>query len=341
LTYWDAQFDDARLAIALARTADDRGAAVANYVRAAGLLKQNGTIAGVSAVDEETQERFAITARAVVNASGIFADAVRRLDDPVVQPLLKFSRGSHIVVAGNPLSKENTALLVPRTSDNRVVFAIPWYGHTLIGTTDIATSSPEIEPRPTSDEIAYLVATVNRFLSAPIAASDIRCAFAGLRPLIDRGAATTARLSREHLVAVSRSGLVTIAGGKWTTYRKMAKHAVDAAERVAKIAHEPCPTSNLRLHDETPAVAAMDERERVRYFARHEMARTIEDVLARRMRTLFIDVQAAVAAAPVYAHLLAEALGHDASWERDQRQKFASLASRYSVGNGHSEAKTP
>ena len=331
VAYWDAQFDDARLAIALARTAADRGAAIANYVRAVGFLHDNGAIAGVEALDTESQERFSISAQVVVNATGIFADEMRRLDDARASRLLTWSRGSHIVASGTPLDSDDTALLVPRTRDGRVVFAIPWYGHTLVGTTDIAAPDAQIEPHPTADEIAYLLETINGYLPKPIALADIRSAFAGLRPLVNRSAVATSRLSREHVVEVSPSGLVTVAGGKWTTYRKMAQDAIDAAERAGKMDPVPCPTEILSLEDQSLVVRTLDEPQRVRYYVEHEMARTLEDVLARRTRSLFIDAAEARAAAPSTAHLLAQALNQNFSWEEEQVRRFNALASLYTV----------
>jgi glycerol-3-phosphate dehydrogenase len=324
MLYWDAQFDDARLAIALAQSAVDAGAAVANYVRATTLRYRNGRIAGVKALDEETGEVFEIRARSTINAAGIFADNLRGLDAPGTTPLLTFSRGSHIVVCAEALDLNETALLVPRTDDGRVLFAIPWHGSALIGTTEIAVTAAEDDPQPSSAEIAYIIATVNRYLRTPIARSDVRTVFAGLRPLVNRAAARTAQLSREHLVDVSASGLVTVTGGKWTTYRKMAQDAVDAACASAGLFAAACRTADLRLRD-VPAVPEIG------HAARHEMARTLEDVLARRTRRLFIDARAAIAQAPACAQLLAEALGRDASWSGDQVRRFEELALRYTT----------
>ncbi len=341
VVYHDGQFDDARLALALARTAVDHGAAVANYVRATGFFYDSaGRVTGVDAVDAESGAQLTVRARAVINATGIFADTMRTLDDPAARPLLAHSRGSHIVVSSAALGSA-AALLVPKTSDGRVLFALPWHERTIVGTTDVPVDAPERDPKPSADEIAYLLATVNRYLEAPLAQRDILAVFAGLRPLIRRGATSTARLSREHLVDVSRSGIVTIAGGKWTTYRKMAQDAVDAAARSAGLGASPSRTVSLPLHGaqhDTPdnvllreygtdaanvlqLVAAdatlatrLDPRlpyteAQVVYAVRAEMARTVEDVLARRTRALVLDAGAARAAGPRVAALMSAELG--------------------------------
>lgn len=326
--YTDAQFDDARLAIALARTATDRGAAIANYVSAGGFVSEAGRLCGVVAVDRETGERFTISAHAIVNASGIFADAVRRMDDPQAPPLLTFSRGSHVVLPASVLGEAATALLVPRTSDGRVLFAIPWHDHTLVGTTEIAVEGPELEPRASDEEVHYILSTLSRYLQRPLSENDVLSVWAGLRPLVKRRAIRTARLSREHLVDVSPSGLVTVTGGKWTTYRKMAQDAVNAAARHAHLTPVPCPTADLRLLSyETPLLMSLQQR--VEFAASEEMARSVEDVLARRTRALFLDAKAARDRAPAVAAALARQLGRDRMWEMEQVRAFGSLASRY------------
>ena len=367
IVYSDGQFDDARLAVTLARTAVDRGAALANYVRATGFVYDARRVAGVEAVDGETDRALTIRARAVINATGIFVDALRSLDAPGARPLVTHSRGSHVVVRADVLGA--AALLVPETADGRVLFALPWHDRVVIGTTDVAAPRAELDPVPTQAEIAYLLATVNRYLAAPLAQSDVLSAFAGLRPLVDRKATSSAKLSREHLVDVSASGIVTIAGGKWTTYRKMAEDVVGAAAARAGLPRRPSPTAAMPLHgagagshaettaqddalraygsdaDEVIGLAGHDPGLRARlharlpytraevvHAARAEMARTVDDVLARRTRALFLDAQAARESAPCVAALLARELNRDGAWQSAQVRSFGALADRARAG---------
>jgi glycerol-3-phosphate dehydrogenase len=359
IVYHDGQFDDARLAVTLARTAVDQGAAVANYVRATGFVYDGARIAGVRAHDVESGAELTIRAQVVVNAAGIFVDAVRRLDVPAAPALLTHSRGSHIVVRASALGEASAALLVPKTSDGRVLFAVPWHEHVVIGTTDIPVDHAELDPQPTDAEIAYILETVNRYVVTPLDTSDILAAWAGLRPLVNRSAVSTAALSREHVIDVAPSGLVTITGGKWTTYRKMAADTIDAAMRVGALTPAPSTTDRLPLRGalgalpaqerlrpygtDAPKVLALERadpalavplderlpytRAEVVYAARSEMARTLDDVLARRTRALFLDAAAARAAAPAAAELLATELGRDVAWQREQRVAFDALAS--------------
>lgn len=352
--YSDGQFDDARLAIALARTAVDHGAALANYVRATGFVygarcaasdgerrsDRRRFITGVEALDRETNRTFTIRARVTINATGIFADELRALDDRAAKPLLTYSRGSHVVVRAGALGS-GAALLVPQTPDGRVLFALPWHERVVIGTTDVSTSQVELDPLPTRAEIAYLLETVNRYLTEPLGEGDVLAAFAGLRPLVDRKAATSARQPREHAIDVSPSGLVTIAGGKWTTYRKMAEDVVGVAAACAGLPARPSPTANMPLHGASgdagplPALSANDSglRERLHeslpytgaqvvHAARDEMARTVDDVLSRRTRAAFLDRAAALASAPGVAALLARELGRDDAWQAAQVRAF-------------------
>lgn len=361
--YEDGQFDDARLAIALARSIDDAGGVALNYVAVNGILKDAGRVVGVVAEDAESRERFEVRGRAVINATGVFTDAVRRLDEPAAPALVRPSRGTHLVLPRSFLPGE-TAVLVPRTEDGRVLFAIPWHDRVLLGTTDTPARAVDVEPRADEEDIDYLLRHAARYLEPAPTRDDVRSVFAGLRPLIDEGHTTTntARLSREHVVQVSHAGLVTITGGKWTTYRRMAADAVDRAIAVAGLTPRPSTTERLRLHgwsengrpgplgpygaDAANVQRVLAERPEwdaplhpdlpyrvgeVIFAARHEAARTVADVLARRTRALFLDAQASRAAAPRVAALLAEALGHESSWQAEQARQFDHLCRAYSM----------
>ncbi len=309
--YHDGQFDDARLAIALARSAADCGAALANYCRVVSLNRAGSRLAGASVRDAESGAAFDVRATVTIDAAGIFADEIRRLDDPAAPAILAHSRGTHILVGRDAMPGVD-ALLVPKTADGRVLFAIPWHERMLIGTTDIPVDGAVLDPQPSDEEIAYLLDTVNGYLERPLDAGAITARFAGLRPLVERGAASTAKESREHLVETSRSGLVTIAGGKWTTYRKMAQDAVDAAIVSGGLKSAACITATLRLHDDTSDELRAITMQRpelgeplhagfsytkadVVNGYRNEMARTPDDILARRTRLAFLDAAATAA----------------------------------------------
>lgn len=324
--YWDGQFDDARLAIALMRTAGDLGATCLNYLPVTGLLKTQGKVGGALAEDAETGESFELQARVVINATGVYADAVRRFDAPDAQSVLTPSQGIHLVLDADFLPGE-TALLIPKTEDGRVMFAIPWQGKVLLGTTDTERHDLPAEPQPFPEEVDFLLRTAAGFLRRAPQRSDIRSAFAGLRPLLHPehdGKGGTAALSREHAVMVSAGGLVTVAGGKWTTYRLMAEQVIDRAAEVAGLESVPCPTANLKLHgwngsdarllaempgNEFKLHPALDLTEAmVRFACRHEAARSIEDIMARRSRALFLDARAAEACISRVGELVAEEL---------------------------------
>lgn len=362
ISYLDGQFDDARLAIALLRSLQDSGGTALNYVAVTGLLKRNGKIVGVVAQDEENAEEWRISARVVVNATGVFVDSVRSLDSSESRPMVRPSQGTHLVLDRSFLPG-SSALMIPKTDDGRVLFAIPWHDRVLLGTTDTPVENPAFEPVPLADEVDYLLTHIARYLERPPVDSDVSSRFAGLRPLVDAGSTgRTSRLSREHAVVVSDSGLVTITGGKWTTYRRMAQDTVDRAVPVGGLPQKPCATESLQLHGwlaesprsgEWPHVYGSDlpELERllsehddwgrplhpklpfrageVVWAARFESARTVEDVLARRLRALFLDARASVESAPTVAKLLADELKHDAAWRENQIRTFSRIAADY------------
>ncbi len=365
--YFDGQFDDARLAITLAQTAADHGAVVLNYAPVRGLLKDGlGRTRGVRIEDAETTEILETPAKVVVNATGVFVDSVRRMDDGAVPPMVTPSQGAHVVLDRQFLPGD-TALMVPRTDDGRVMFAIPWQGVTVVGTTDTPIDATPLEPRALPEEVDFILDTAGRYLAERPTRRDVRSVFVGVRPLVKAGATgNTAKLSRDHTVTIDdRSGLVTVAGGKWTTYRHMAEDVVDQAAGVAALPTRACVTEDLRLHgalaealtdrngndplsvygSDAAALRAMTAEDsslgeplhpalpitaaQVRWACEHEMTRRVEDVLSRRTRCLIYDAAAATEAAPAVARVMAECLGHDAAWERDQTESFAALAEGY------------
>jgi glycerol-3-phosphate dehydrogenase len=362
VVYYDGQFDDARLLIHLAMTAAERGATLANYCPATGLLRDaDGYVSGLTARDQETGEEFTINARIVVNATGVFTDSVRRMSDPDAEQLVVTSQGIHLVFDPSFL-RGDTALMVPKTSDGRVLFVIPWHGHAVAGTTDTPVDAPSLEPRALDEEIDFILETAGRYLSRAPTRADVLSVYVGLRPLV-KGDGKTSALSRDHIIDVDRSGLLTITGGKWTTYRHMAEDCVDHAITLAKLRDEPCPTKTLRIHgylDESDelgdlqvygadaelirAIAeadpALGERlhpalpvigAEVVWAAREEMARTVEDALARRTRALFLNASAAVEMAEPVADLLARELNRDRDWAITQTSAFRQLAQQYLV----------
>jgi glycerol-3-phosphate dehydrogenase len=365
IVYTDGQFDDARLAITLARTLVDIGGTALNYAPVTGFAKKGGRITGVSVKDEETGESFDVEARAVINATGVYVDVLRQLDSAGSPPLLTPSQGAHLVLDRSYLPGE-TAILVPRTDDGRVLFAIPWHDRVLVGTTDTPIDSLPAEPLSFQQEIAYLLKHTARYLERSPQVTDVLSTFAGLRPLLrGRIGSTTAKLSREHAVEVSASGLVTITGGKWTTYRRMAIDAVNKGAEVGGLPIRPSATANLLLHgwrpdageadtslrvygtDELRLTALVAERAQwnqrlhpalpylageVIWAARHEAARSVEDVLARRTRALFLDARASINVAPRVAALLATELNRDHTWQDRQAAQFRELAGSYLVG---------
>lgn len=368
ILYYDGQFDDARLALALARTAEDHGAIVLNYARCSALHKNNGKLSSVQVDDVETGQSVEVHAGSFINATGIFADGLRSADDPASSHMLSVSRGTHIVVHGEVLGHEN-AIMVPKTRDGRIIFAIPWLGKVVIGTTDLPASSVEMEPGHESSEVEFLLDTINPYLARPLGKDDILSVFSGLRPLVTGGRVKTSKLSREHTIEVSSSGLITIAGGKWTTYRRMAEDTLAVAISRRMLPDRPCRTRTIRLRgapaqsavqgplsrygteaDEIAALWASDPemsmqldpalpftRAEVVFAARHEMARTVEDVLSRRMRALLLDARAAQRSAPVVAELLAAELGRDREWAERETNRFIGLATQFYIVTGNAK----
>jgi glycerol-3-phosphate dehydrogenase len=364
VVYYDGQFDDTRLLINLVATAAEQGATLLNYAKVTSLQKgADNIIHGLTWQDMESGESFEIKGKVVINATGAFTDSVRQLADPAAKKMIAPSQGAHILLDKSFLPGTD-AILVPHTKDGRVMFALPWHGHTLVGTTDTAISEAVLEPVALDQEVAFMLETAGLYLAKKPTRADILSVWAGIRPLVKAGdGKNTAALSRDHTVHIDQSGLLSIAGGKWTTYRNMAEDAVDQAATLADLPDKNCVTKNLNIHGyhtnatnfgalsyygsdavaikeliakdatlgepldaELPYTAA-----EIVWVAREEMARTLEDTLARRTRALFLNAKAAIRMAPRVAAILAQELGKDKSWQVDQLEKFNQVAQGYLV----------
>ncbi|ADV66334.1 glycerol-3-phosphate dehydrogenase/oxidase [Deinococcus maricopensis] len=361
ILYFDGQFDDARLAITLLRTFEDHGGVALNHAPVTGLIKDNGKVVGARLRDAETGQEHEVRARAVINATGVFVDAIRRMDNPETPDMLSPSQGVHVVVDRKFLPGDS-AIMIPRTDDGRVLFAVPWHDHVVIGTTDTPVPEASLEPKPLPEEIEFILRTAGRYMDPAPTRDDVRSVYVGLRPLVKAettdGAGSTAQLSRDHVIRISDSGLVTLTGGKWTTYRRMGEDAVDRAARIAELPERLTVTPALHLHGwseddrpdhwkvygtDAPHVQALPgattplhpdlpyTEAEVRWAARKEQARTVEDVLSRRTRAILLNARASSEAAPKVAAILAEELGRDAQWQAAQVHDYQTLAQQYQL----------
>ncbi len=362
--YYDGQFDDARLAINLAQTAVEQGATVINYMKVTGFLKSGGMLTGVTATDMESGASYQLNGRVVVNATGVFSDLICKLDDPAAPGIITPSQGVHIILDQKFLGGDS-AIMVPHTSDGRVLFAVPWHNRVVVGTTDTPVNDVTLEPQPLPEEIEFILNHAAKYLTKDPTTEDILSVFAGLRPLVNlQGSNTTAEISRDHHVLVSSSGLVTIAGGKWTTYRRMAEDTIDQAALIAGLVEKPCVSKELRIHGWLKQVDRNDPlhiygsdaifiRELIKdkpklgeklhprlpylkaevvWAVRREMARTVEDVLARRTRALLLDTRASMEIAPIVAKLMAKELKQSRRWQKEQIAAYQALARQYLPG---------
>ena len=359
--YYDGQFDDSRLAINLVQTAAEHGAVMVNYAKVTGLTKSNNMVNGVEVEDQMNGDSFTINARVVVNATGVFTDNVLKMDNPDVKPIIAPSQGVHLVI-DKEFSPGESAIMVPHTSDGRVLFAVPWNGKLVLGTTDTPVDEPTLEPEAMEMEVDFILKHAAQYLTGNPSRKDVRSVFAGLRPLVKAGDSDdTASISRDHSLMISKSGLVTIAGGKWTTYRKMAQDTVDQAATVAGLNVQECVTEHLRIHgwlknidkDDPLSHYGSDRveinklikdneslgepiHERLPYLkaevvwgVRNEMAMTVEDILSRRTRSILLDAKASVDAAPEVAKLMAEEAGKDQKWIDEQVANYRELSGPY------------
>ncbi len=362
--YYDGQFDDARLAVSLALTAVHYNAKVLNYMEVIGLQKTNeGMVNGVRAKDKESGKIYEVPAKVVINATGVFADSIKKMDEPDTKEMIQPSQGIHLVLDKKFLP-DQYAIMVPQTKDGRVMFAVPWHDKVVLGTTDTIVDKPDFEPKPLEEEIEFILETAGQYLTQAPTRSDVLSTFAGLRPLAkpEGEGKATKEISRHHKVLVSLSGLITVIGGKWTTYRKMAQDSVDNAILIGALPDRKCITENLPIYGydksspmgqdpmnvygtDKEKIAALEEenpslterfseklslkKSQVVWAVEHEMARTLEDMLARRFRGIFLDAPESLRIAEAVGKLMQETLGEDEAWLKNQLAEFRKVAEPY------------
>lgn len=336
--YYDGQFDDTRLLVNLAQTAAQQGAVLLNYARVFELSKDNeGLVNGVNFIDEESGQLFQAKTKAVINATGAFCDKVRKFSDENAKSIIEPSQGIHLVFDKSFLPTNN-AIMIPHTSDGRVLFAIPWHEHTLVGTTDTPIETANLEPKAFEEEVEFILQTASQYLHKTPTKDDVLSVFVGIRPLVKSGdAKNTASLSRDHTIEIDKSGMVTITGGKWTTYRRMAEDCINQTSILARLPEKKCLTEDLKIY-QSPKNKGEKLHESFSYTVedvkcavREEMAITVEDILARRTRILFLNTKIAIKLAPKIAEIMANELGKDEIWKEEQIQLFEQVAKNYLI----------
>lgn len=365
VVYYDGQFDDARLAVNMAQTIVEQGGCVLNYAEVIDLLEdENNKVIGVVFKDQLSGKTYEILSDVVINATGVFTNAILQMDEKTDRKFVVPSQGIHLVLDRSFMPSED-ALMIPKTSDGRVLFAVPWHDKLVVGTTDVLVEDASLEPEPLQREVDFILQTATNYLIKKPTRKDVLSVFAGLRPLAapEKEGQSTKEVSRSHKIIVSESGLVTITGGKWTTFRQMAEDTVNKALKVHGIAMRPCQTKHLSIHgnlpenevdrdellsqygSDKPLVQAIQKESvettekihpnydytvaEVIWAVREEMAITVEDVLARRIRLLFLDAKAAIDCAPKVAEIMAKELDKDQIWIDHQVETFIALAQNY------------
>lgn len=362
VVYYDGQFDDSRMTMALAQTCAKKGGLVLNYVKVIGLIKnEKGIVNGVLAKEMSSGDEFKLKAKVVISATGVFADDIAKMDNPASKPTIKPSQGVHIVLDGSFL-QSSSAIMIPKTDDGRVLFAIPWYNEVVVGTTDTPVNAISLEPVALEKEINFILQTAEKYLIKKPKRDDILCIFAGLRPLAadPDNPESTKEVSRRHKITLSESGLLTIIGGKWTTYRRMAEETINKAIKKGFIEKRKCITSDLKLvtlpnsnsHDrfhiygdgvsliekmikEEPDLGVpIDGRlpyskAEIIWICRNEMPLTVEDILARRTRALFLNARASIDISAEVARIMATEDGFNIKWQKEQIESYKQLVKNY------------
>ncbi len=359
--YHDGQFDDSRMAITLALTASSKKTALLNYCSVEKLLKEEDEVIGLEFQDTINSKKYKIKSKVVINATGVFAEEIIRMDQPNIDKMIQPSQGVHIVLEKKFL-KSKHAILIPQTSDGRVLFAVPWKDYVVVGTTDTHVKTASIEPKPLKDEIDFILKNASKYMTLKPKKSDIKSVFAGLRPLAaTSNKKSTKEVSRSHKIDIAPSGLISVLGGKWTTYRKIAQDAIDAAISINRLKKKKCKTEKIKLvgfkkkvdwndpmhvygsfKRKIQSLGGLDDNRSlskkfhitnniIEWSILHEMALKLEDVLARRTRCIFLDAKESKRIAPKVAEKMAEVLEKDQKWIDEELKNFNKLIKNYIV----------
>ena len=359
--YHDGQFDDSRMAITLALSADSKKTALLNYCNVEGLIKKDGEIKGLNFTDSINSKKYQIKSKVVINATGVFAEEIIRMDQPKIEKMIQPSQGVHIVLERRFL-KSKHAILIPQTSDGRVLFAVPWKNYVIVGTTDTQVKKASEEPKALKEEVDFILKNAGKYMSVKPKKDDIKSVFAGLRPLAaTSNKQSTKEVSRSHKIDISPSGLISVLGGKWTTYRKIAEDAINTAISINKLKKKKCKTERTKLFGFKRNVSWSDpmhvygslkkkveslggindnkslsnkfyiSNNIIEWSIIHEMALTVEDILARRTRCVFLDSKESKRIAPIVAQKMADVLGEDDKWIDAELKKFNKLIKNYIV----------
>jgi glycerol-3-phosphate dehydrogenase len=362
IVYHDGQFDDSRMAISMAAESIKRGAIVLNYFMVNSLVKnETGKITGVTAREMVSGEEFNLSAKVVINATGVFADKVTKMDQPLSETSIRPSQGIHLVLDRSFLGS-NSAIMIPKTEDGRVLFAIPWYNEVVVGTTDTPINEISLEPEALEQEIDFILRTADAYLTRAPKREDVLSIFAGLRPLAANPSnpEATKEVSRRHKITLSSSGLLSVIGGKWTTYRRMAEETIDMAIKAGLLQKRKCLTHHLPLADaevtnhggrlgiygsgyneieqilaEYPSASLLIHKDlpytkaEISWICRNEMPVNLDDILSRRTRATLLNARASAESAPEVARIMAETLGLDSSWQSSQIKAYNDLIIKY------------
>ncbi|MDA8734079.1 FAD-dependent oxidoreductase, partial [Flavobacteriaceae bacterium] len=334
VVYFDGQFDDSRLGIDIALTCESHNSILLNYMSVESLIKKNGKIKGVVANDSVNNNTFSVLGENVINATGVFSKSIMNMDSIKSESVIRPSQGVHLVIDKSFL-KGSFGILVPKTSDGRVLFAVPWLDHVIIGTTDSIVDKPSFNPLATQNEINFILENIKNYLEVYPNKNDIKSVFVGLRPLVASNSNSKSKdLSRKHKILVSDSGLVSVIGGKWTTYRKMAEKVIDLTLKNTDLPFVKCNTSNLKIKNGLSNIDFSKEslsddffltKEMIIHYVENEMALNLDDIMSRRSRCLFLNIKESIRIAPKVVQIMSKELFKDEVWVKDQLQSFYNL----------------